>query len=216
VILMQTEKLIAQLAAGVTAAPPHAAIRRLCAMLMLGAAAALVLLLVSLGLRPDIAQASHTAPFWMKWMFTLSLAWAGILVVRRLGDPDTRVGLASWGLVAPIAVVAMMAAGELMAAPGSSRTQMMLGRSFMQCFVTIPLLAIPVFLGLLQAFRRLAPVRLRLAGAAAGFLSGAVAASVYALACPENAAAFMVIWYTAGMSLPALIGAALGPRLLRW
>ncbi|MDZ4322226.1 MAG: DUF1109 domain-containing protein [Phenylobacterium sp.] len=213
---MQTETLIAQLAGQVTVAPPHAATRRLCVTLMIGSMVAFGMLLVGLGLRPDIAQATHTAPFWMKWMFTLSLVWASVVVVRRLGDPDGRVGLAGWGLIAPVAIVAMMAAGELMAAPESARAHMVLGRSFMQCFVTIPILAVPVFLGLLAAFQRLAPVRLRLAGAAAGFLAGAAAASVYALACPENTAAFMVTWYTAGMAVSALVGAALGPRLLRW
>ena len=62
----------------------------------------------------------------------------------------------------------------------------------------------------------LAPTRLRLAGAAAGLLSGAVGALVYSLHCPELAAPFLGFWYLLGMLIPTAAGALLGPRLLRW
>jgi hypothetical protein len=39
---------------------------------------------------------------------------------------------------------------------------------------------------------------------------------VYALHCPELAAPFIAIWYVIGMAAPVVLGAALGPRLLRW
>jgi hypothetical protein len=66
------------------------------------------------------------------------------------------------------------------------------------------------------ALKGLAPTRLRLAGAAAGWLSGALAALVYCLHCPEIEAPFVGIWYLLGMSIPTLAGGLLGPRLLRW
>lgn len=90
-----------------------------------------------------------------------------------------------------------------------------MGRTALQCALAIPAPAGPVFVGLLWAFRRLAPTRLRLAGAAAGVLAGAAGASVYAFTCPEQSAAFMVTWYDAGIIAAGLIGAFLGPRLLR-
>lgn len=64
--------------------------------------------------------------------------------------------------------------------------------------------------------RGLAPTRLRLAGAAAGFAAGSLGALVYSLHCPELAAPFLAIWYLLGMLIPTAIGAWLGPRLLRW
>jgi hypothetical protein len=213
---MRTEDLIAELGGAVRRAPGHAAVRRLCTALGLGAAVAFVLLLVGLGLRPDLQEASHTAPFWMKWMFTLSLAWASVLVVRRLGDPDGRVGLLWLALAAPVAIVAMMAAGELAVAPEAIRPSLIIGRTAPQCTIAIPLLSIPIFLSLMLAFRRLAPTRLRLTGAASGLLAGSAAASVYAFACPEHSAAFMVTWYSAGIAVAGLLGAIAGPRLLRW
>jgi hypothetical protein len=64
--------------------------------------------------------------------------------------------------------------------------------------------------------RQLAPTRLRLAGAGAGLLAGALGATVYGLHCPETGAAFVATWYSLGVATWAAIGAALGPRLLRW
>jgi hypothetical protein len=39
---------------------------------------------------------------------------------------------------------------------------------------------------------------------------------VYALHCPEMAAPFLGIWYVLGMAIPAVLGAAVGSRMLRW
>jgi len=39
---------------------------------------------------------------------------------------------------------------------------------------------------------------------------------VYAFHCPELALPFLAIWYVAGMALPVVAGALLGPRVLRW
>ena len=76
--------------------------------------------------------------------------------------------------------------------------------------------AVPLFCALLWAMRGLAPTRPALAGAAAGWLSGAVAALTYALHCPELGAPFLGIWYPLGMLIPAAAGALIGVRLLRW
>jgi hypothetical protein len=36
------------------------------------------------------------------------------------------------------------------------------------------------------------------------------------LHCPELGAPFIAVWYVIGMFIPALAGALLGPRVLRW
>jgi len=66
------------------------------------------------------------------------------------------------------------------------------------------------------AVRRQAPVHLGRAGAAVGMTAGAVAASIYALACVESSSTFVLVWYSAGIALSSAIGAMFGPRLLRW
>jgi hypothetical protein len=68
----------------------------------------------------------------------------------------------------------------------------------------------------LWALKGAAPTRLAWSGAGAGLLAGALGTLVYALHCPEMAAPFLAVWYLLGMAIPTAVGAALGPRLLRW
>lgn len=213
---MRTDDLIAVLGAQAQPVRRHAATRRLTMALAAGGGAAFILLLLTLGLRPDIAAASLTAPFWVKWVFTLSLTVAGVALVRRLGQPDGRVGWTGVAFAVPFAIVAMMALGELLLAPAPAREELVLGHTALRCAVSILWLSTPLFAACVWAFRRLAPTRLRLAGAAAGALSGAASAAVYAFSCPESSAAFMITWYSAGIVAAALLGAMLGPRVLRW
>ena len=51
---------------------------------------------------------------------------------------------------------------------------------------------------------------------AAGLLAGSVGAFGYALSCPEASPAFVAAWYTLGIVITGGVGAALGPRVLRW
>jgi hypothetical protein len=105
---------------------------------------------------------------------------------------------------------------ELIHTPSSEWLAMWLGQSWSMCPWLVFGFAMPIFIGLLWSFRRLAPTRLRAAGAAAGLAAGAFAATVYCLHCPEVSAIFVLTWYTLGILLAASFGALVGPRLLRW
>jgi hypothetical protein len=74
----------------------------------------------------------------------------------------------------------------------------------------------PIYACLIVAVRGLAPTRPPLAGAAAGLAAGALAATLYGLHCPEQAAVFVVTWYTLGIATATALGAVVGARLLRW
>jgi hypothetical protein len=78
------------------------------------------------------------------------------------------------------------------------------------------MIATPLFVALVWALKGLAPTRLRLTGAAAGFAAGSLGALAYSLHCPELAAPFIGIWYLLGITICAILGAWVGPRLLRW
>jgi hypothetical protein len=93
---------------------------------------------------------------------------------------------------------------------------LLLGKSWLVCPLRILALAAPIFVALLWSFRRLAPTDLRSAGAAAGLLSGAMAAVIYCLSCPETSAIFLLAWYNLGIGLAGALGALLGPKFLRW
>jgi hypothetical protein len=105
------------------------------------------------------------------------------------------------------------AAVTRLARPG---TRLGLGKTAVVCPFLITLVAAPLFFSFLWVLRELAPTRLRLAGAAAGFAAGSLGALVYSLHCPELAAPFLGTWYLIGMLIPTALGAWLAPRLVRW
>ena len=46
--------------------------------------------------------------------------------------------------------------------------------------------------------------------------AGAWAATLYCLHCPESSAMFVLTWYSLGIAFTTLLGALVGPRILRW
>ena len=100
--------------------------------------------------------------------------------------------------------------------PPGLRSAAVLGHAWLVCPWLLVGFSIPALAAAFWAVRGLAPTRLRAAGLACGLLAGAVGAAGYSLACPESSVAFVAIWYSLGIVLTALLGAVLGPRLLRW
>jgi len=215
---MDTEALIVELSTGLHAVPrgaPRIVLRK---GLIFGAVVAglAVLFWPSLGTRPDMAVAATTASFWIKLLYTASIASLGFVALDRLSRPDA--GVLHWArlLWPPVAALAAFSAmGWAAAAPGDSKAFWM-GSSWWQCPAYVALLALPVFLGLIWAMSRLAPTRLRAAGAAAGLVSGGTGATIYALHCAETSPGFVLLWYSLGLVGATLLGALTGPRLLRW
>jgi hypothetical protein len=64
---------------------------------------------------------------------------------------------------------------ELASAPSSQWMALWLGHNWKVCPWRILFVAMPIYFGLLWAFRRFAPVRLPMAGAAAGLTAGLLA-----------------------------------------
>ena len=213
---MKTDDLIAQLAADVPRVGRHAFARRIFVGIAGGAVVALLLLVLTLGVRPDLGHAMHGFPFWMKWTYTASLGVGAIVAVVRLARPETPSSRWVWLLAVPVLLLAGIGVGELAGRPSREWLAMWLGHSWKVCPWLVLALAMPIFIGLLWSFRRLAPTRLRAAGAAAGLAAGACAATIYCLHCPEVSAIFVLTWYSLGIVLAAAAGALIGPRMLRW
>jgi hypothetical protein len=210
---MKTDDLIEALAAGVEPVRPA----RLSPWMIGGAsAAALLSVVVLLGLRGDLAEAMLGATFWIKAAYSGSLAAASLWLVTRLGRPGAALGLAGWSVVAILGLAGLAGATELLLLPPAARVDDLMGFTWKVCAINI--LKISAFTAplIFLAARRLAPTRPMQAGAAAGLLSGAVAATAYGLHCPEATAAFVAVWYTLGMLSAAAFGAVIGRFALRW
>jgi hypothetical protein len=213
---MKTDDLISMLAAGAGAVPPHAAERRYAKAIGCGTLGALVLMLSLLRIREDLAEAALLPMFWLKIGFVASLMLASLFAVLRLSRPGARLDWVPLVIAAPILAMWAIAVQALLQADPSQRTDLFLGATWSVCPVLIALISVPAFVAVIWAMKGLAPTRPRLAGFAAGLLSGATAALVYCLHCPEMDAPFIGFWYVLGMFIPAGLGAALGNRLLRW
>lgn len=158
----------------------------------------------------------HGFPFWMKWGYTISLSVVALVMTKQLARPDSGSLRRLWLIAIPVLLLASIGAMELIRTPPGEWLAMWLGESWMVCPWRVLALAMPIFVGLLWSFRKLAPTRLRAAGAAAGLTAGAFAAMVYCVHCPEVSAIFVLTWYSLGILLAVSAGALLGPRLLRW
>ncbi|QRF55060.1 MULTISPECIES: DUF1109 domain-containing protein [Variovorax] len=213
---MKTDDLVAMLAAGPVAVPRQAASRRLGLALAIGAPLSLAILLVEYGPRRDLLQALFWPMFWVKLLFPLAIAGAAFVMVQRLARPGVPVRRAWIGAVLPVLAVWALAVVAWFDTPMEGRMPSLMGQSWRICALSIAVMALPVFVGAMAALRSLAPTRPALAGAAAGALAGGVGAAVYALHCMELTAPFLAVWYVSGIAVPVLVGALLGPRLLRW
>ncbi len=213
---MKTEDLVTMLATGSLAVEPNGAARRYGVALVCGAFGSALLMAVLLGVRPDLGQAVLLPMFWTKFAYVACLALTSAILVLRLSRPGRRLGGMPSALAVTVIAMWMLAALVLTSADPTERRQLLFGGTSTTCPFFISILSVPVFLAAIWAMKGLAPTRLRLAGAAAGLVSGSLGALVYSLHCPEMAAPFLGVWYLLGVLIPTGVGALLGPRLLRW
>ena len=213
---MNTDDLIRQLASDTRPVGRNSVARRLAIGIVAGGIASALLILASIGVRPDLGTAMQGASFWVKWGYTLSLSIAALMMTAQLARPDSGRLRGLWALGIPVLLLAAIGLLELARTPSSQWLVMWLGHSWKSYPWLVLSLSAPIFAGLLWSFRRLAPTRLRAAGAAAGLSAGAFAATVYCIHCPEVSAIFVLTWYSLGILLATLVGMLVGPRLLRW
>ncbi|MDQ7978529.1 DUF1109 domain-containing protein [Paraburkholderia sp. SARCC-3016] len=213
---MNTENLIAVLAADAAPVDRRIVERRMLSALSIAICGAITLLLLSYGVRSDLAWLVSTPVFWAKVAFAACIASAALIATVRLSRPGVAVGRAWAGLVAPAAIVLVVALTVLWFAPRDARAALLMGHTWRTCSLNIAALSVPGFVAILAVVRSLAPTRLRLSGALAGLLAGAIGTAAYCLRCPETSVPFWATWYLLGIAIPTFAGAVLGQKVLRW
>jgi hypothetical protein len=208
----QTEDVILDLAHRPVPSPfaPAAIIAGMMAMIALG----LWLFLGVFGLRTDLFDALQSIAVQAKSILPLVL----FVIAMRLAIASAQPGLRApvWPLALPVAAGGLLVLHRLTTMGSAPVGAEMLGQSALACLTSILLLsALPLATGLLL-MRRGAPTRPGVSGALVGLAAGAGVTAGYALYCTEDSPLFFVLWYGLAMSLPMGIGAALGPRVLRW
>jgi hypothetical protein len=212
---LKTDDLIRALAADDTARGPSLP-GRMAVALVLGGSATTILFALMLGVRPDITSAMLTWRFVLKVAISLICCllalWASMQLARPdMGLRDTLVGL----LVAPSLLLAAIAV-ELLTLPPTDWYARAVGTNARVCMVAIPLLSLAPLVTVLVALRAGAPRSPLIAGATAGLFCGGLAATLYAVHCPDDSPLFVAVWYSLTVGIVMLAGALAGSRILRW
>lgn len=181
-----------------------------------GGAAAFCVMLSTVGLRTELAGVSHLSFLGLKLLFTLSLVGIGKTLLGRLVHPGEKARKLVALTFLPFLVVGAAGAVALTLERPMAWGRMILGMNWATCLLCIPLFAVVPFALLIWALRKGAPTDLKRTGAMAGLVAGALGATAYAFHCPGDSVPFIAVWYGTLVALCALVGAMLGPRLLRW
>jgi hypothetical protein len=212
---MRTDELIAQLANGLEPVRSGAVTRLLMGALVVGLAGSGLVMLMVLGPRHQLDAAMTHTGVWTKLAYTFAIAAIGFWLVERAGRPGAGMTRPALLLLLPLLAITLLAALQ-MSAPGADIPLLVMGHSSRVCAFNVLIVAMPTLAAAFWALKRLAPTRLTLAGAGAGLLAGAAGAFVYCFHCNEEAAPFIAVWYTLGISVTAALGALLGRHVLRW
>ena len=213
---MQTDELIAVMTAG------HRPVdtgwlRRATGLCALAALALTVLLvLIVLGPRPDLAGAWSTSPVIAKALLGASVAGTALVLFQRSLRPGLKPGRKLPLVALPVALVVAWALATLTQAPVADWSTLIFGRYWRACLVAVPLYALVPLIVLCGLARRGAPVDGRLTGACAGLASAGLAILAYSLHCPDDTAPFLATWYTIAIAAVTGTGALVFPRFLCW
>lgn len=213
---MKTDQLIGVLSSNLEPVKRGTIRKTLAWALIIGGGAAFGLMLVTIGVRPGIFDGAGLTFLAVKLLFTLSLIGTGAAFLSAAGHPG-RSGRTQLVLILlPFLVVAALGLGAVLLSNPMARHDMVFGAEWLTCLVCIPLFAIVPFAALIWALRMAAPTDLRRTGAVAGLVAGALGATAYAFHCSGDSLPFIALWYGAPIVLWTILGALLGPRLLRW
>jgi hypothetical protein len=212
---MKTDDLVEALSARIDPVDFRAVGRRIALAVVAGSLVAVAAILVGFGLRTGLSTVEAWTFLLLKIAFAATVAGTAAIYLTRLSRPG---GAPKHGMlvVLPFLVIMALALISLGSAPVSHWDRMVAGDAWLECLVSIPIIAIVPFALTMWAVRQAAPTDLRRAGAFAGLVAGGISAVAYALHCTDDSLPFVALWYGGTIVACTLAGAALGPRLLRW
>jgi hypothetical protein len=216
---VNTDRLIDILSGNLEPACPGEFEKMLILAMATGGAAAFRLMLATLGPRPDLHSTAHLEWLAVKLIFALSVIGTGAPLLVRSARPGFE-NVTNWAvaLFPFFAAIAVALAMLFLDGPQAWKGMLLGARrvSSAHCVLCIPFFAGVPLVALIWALRKGAPTRLKLCGAIAGIVAGGIGAAAYALSCTSDTIPFIAIWYGAAIAICAVVGAQVGPSLLRW
>ncbi|AMJ59627.1 NrsF family protein [Bosea sp. PAMC 26642] len=175
-----------------------------------------LLVLATLGARPDLAMSWITGAVIAKMAFGGSLAGVALVVFQRSLRPGLRPARGLWLSLLPIALAGGWALLTLAQEPVVSWSALTFGRNWRTCLVVVPLYALVPSLLFLVVARRGASTDGRLTGASAGIASAGLAIMGYSLHCSDDTVPFLATWYSLAAVAVTALSMLIMPRFLRW
>jgi hypothetical protein len=215
---MNTDRLIDMLSAELDVVNSGRLTKTLLLALITGGAIAFVLMLLTVGPRPDLQASAHIEWVAVKLLFALSVVCIGALLLNRVMRPGLE-NATNWLLILFPFFAALAVALSVLLAQPQSWSELLRGAtrvSSVRCLLLIVFFSTIPLAGVIYALRQGAPTRLKLCGAIAGIVAGGIGAAAYAFNCTSDTIPFIAIWYSAAIVICAIIGAEVGPRVLRW
>jgi hypothetical protein len=213
---MKTDELVEMLSISAKPVDRTSLVRTLSLAGAASGIAALVIACVVFGVRADLMEARALTFLFVKLAFTVGIVGLALVYLTRLARPGGERRTRPFLVALPFLAIIALAAVSLGLAPRSHWDAMILGDEWLECLLSVPIIAIVPFAISIWAVRRGAPTDLARTGAVAGLVAGGVSAMAYALHCTDDSLPFVAVWYGGTIALCTLAGAALGPRLLRW
>lgn len=212
---MKTENLIAAIVADNDAqATPMA--RTFVRDLGLGFIVSALFFFAFFGLRRTFFASLDDPRFLFKFVFTTTMAASGLVLAWRLARPGADPGLARRAVLLAPALVLAACLVEMASVPADQWASRLIGHNAVHCLTLIPVMALAPLAGLFLALKHGAPSDPRRAGAAAAFAASGLAATLYAMNCPDDSPFFVAVWYLIATSIVVVLGWFAGGRLLRW
>ena len=213
---MKTDDLIAMLSASVEAVDRRQLSRAIAGAVVAAAVVAFAAVLITLGGRADFRSPGALGFVATKLLFAVAVSMLALVYLTRLARPGSGARMPMALIALPFVGVGGLAAISMIAAPTVRWQAMLMGDDWLECLLSIPIIAVVPFALVVWAMRQAAPTHLRRAGALAGLVAGGLSAAGYALHCTGDSLPFVALWYSGTTVICTLAGAALGPRLLRW
>jgi hypothetical protein len=213
---MNTDRLIDMLSTNLEPVKSGQLWKTLGWAIVIGLVAAFGVMLACFGIRSDLIAGNHSGALALKIVFALSLVGTGAAFLIKSMVPGRQEGHRFALIFLPFFAASAAVIEIVVRRPALASGGMIEGAAALLCLFCIPFLAIIPFALLIWALRKGAPTDLRRSGAVAGLVAGAIGATVYSFSCPSDSWLFVFLGYTAAVALCSIVGAQVGPRLLRW
>jgi hypothetical protein len=213
---MRADGLVEVLSARIDPADVRAVGRRITMAVGVGSLLAVAAVLIGFGLLTGLSTVGAWTFLFLKIAFAAATVGTAATYLIRLLRPSGAMKHGTLVVILPFLVIVALALVSLGAAPVSHWDRMVAGDEWLDCLVSIPVIAIVPFALTMRAVRQAAPTDLHRAGAFAGHVAGGISAVAHALHCTDDSLAFVAVWYGGTIVVCTLKGAALGPWLLRW